>query len=157
MSNRNGKLMESSEDVSNLGTHRETELLKSVFAKINNLENRINISDIETKLLKITIEEENKAKQKDDSIERRLSTQFQNSSYQLNVTLHQLMQNLGAQIEDRHQRTNNSESEIKALKEKISNLEEKIDEESKTVHELNHRLGNTTAYLHLRAGEIFKE
>ncbi len=144
--------MESSEDVSNLGTHRETELLKSVFAKINNLENRINISDIETKLLKITIEEENKAMQKDDSIERRLSTQFQNNSYQLNVTLHQLMQNLGAQIEDHHQRTNNSESEIKALKEKISNLEEKMDEDSKIVHELNHRLGNTTAYLNLRAG-----
>ncbi len=144
--------MESSEDVANLGTHRETELLKSVFAKINNLENRINISDTETKLLKITIEEENKT---DYAMERRLSTQFQNISYKLNVTLHQLMQNLENHIEDHHQKTGNSESEIKALKEKISNLEEKIDKDSKTVYELNHLIGNTTAYLNLRAGDFF--
>ena len=105
--------------------------------------------ETETKLLKITLEEENKTMQKDDDIERRLKSQFQNSSHHLNVTLLELTQRLEVQIKDHNQI---SETEIKALKEKISNLEEKIVEESRTMHELNHRLGNTTAYLTLRAG-----
>ena len=100
----------------------------------------------------MTLEEENRPKQEGDEIER-LKSQFQNSSHHLNVTLLELKQKLEDQIKDHSQKNNYSETEIKALKEKISNLEEKVVEGSKTMHELNNRLGNTTAYLTLHAGK----
>ncbi len=122
--------------------------------RINQLEQRTNIleTENEAKFLKMTLELENKTEVKIDEIESRfqeLRTHRHDNT--ANNTIQIFREKLDNKLVNLVSKINDSEikSDIKSIRDKISDLENKYSEKCKTMNELGDA---SIAYLNLKPG-----